>query len=257
MFSSFDMKLKDNVFEELAKSAKFEKLGKGRQGTVLYHNNNNIIPIVRTTTKYNTISQKFIDIHYDIINNILKTTNMNMYFNNALIEMYDKNYTTMGFHSDQALDLDPDSYICLFSCYNNIETKDIRSLKIKNKSTDELSEIKLTHNSIVLFSVNTNSKNLHKIVLDKITSDDIWIGLTFRLSKTFIQFINEIPYFYKTNRILKLANEEETKEFYTLRQKENKSIVFEYPELNYTISMSDMDTGSSVFRIEDVVFSMV
>jgi hypothetical protein len=37
-----------------------------------------------------------------------------------------------------------------------------------------------------------------------------------------------------------LANEEEMKEFYNLRHKENKNIVFEYPEINYTISESDI-----------------
>ena len=245
MFSKYDIKLKDNIFEELANSAKFEKLSKGRQGTVLTHVHNNIIPIVRTTTKYNIPSQPFKQVHCDIINkiNTVLKTNQNLYFNNALIEMYDMNYTTMGEHSDQALDLDPDSYICLFSCYNNIETKDIRSLKIKNKTTNELSEIKLFNNSIILFSVKTNSNYLHKIVLDNVKTNDIWLGLTFRLSKTFIQFINEIPYFYKTNRILRLANEEELKEFYSLRQKENKSIMFEYPELNYTISSSDLIYG--------------
>ena len=242
MFSKHEIKFKDNLFEELANSAKFEQLGKGRQGTVLTRVQNNIIPIVRTTTKYNIPSQHFKQVHCDIIDKIngVFKEKQNLYFNNALIEIYNKDYTTMGEHSDIALDLDLDSYICLFSCYNNAETKDIRSLKIKNKLTNELSEIKLTHNSIVLFSVETNSNYLHKIVLDNMKTNDIWLGLTFRLSKTFIQFINEIPYFYKTDKILKIANEEETKEFYSLRRKENKSIGFEYPELNYTISQSDM-----------------
>ena len=240
MFSKYDIKLKDNIFEELANSAKFEQLSKGRQGTVLLHAQNNVIPIVRTTTKYNIPSQPFKQVHYDIMDKIKKITNQNVYFNNALIEMYDNNYTTMGEHSDQALDLDPESYICLFSCYSNPETKDVRSLKIKNKTDGELSDIKLTHNSIVLFSVKTNSNYLHKIVLDNGSANDMWLGLTFRLSKTFIQFLDEIPYFYKTDRILKLANQAELKEFYSLRQKENKSIGFEYPELNYTISASDL-----------------
>jgi hypothetical protein len=240
MFSKYDIQLKDNLFMELANSAKFEQLGKGRHGTVLLHAQNNIQPIVRTTTKYNIPSQPFKQVHYDIIDKIKKITQLNIYFNNALIEMYDMNYTTMGEHSDQALDLDPDSYICLFSCYDNPEPKDIRTLKIKNKTSGDLSEIKLTHNSIVLFSVKTNSNYLHKIVLDNSSANDMFLGLTFRLSKTFIQFLDEIPYFYKTDRILKLANQEEMKEFYSLRQKENKSIGFEYPELNYTISASDL-----------------
>lgn len=243
MFSIHDIKSKDNLFEELANSAKFEQLGKGRHGTVLMHVQNNIIPIVRTTTKYNINSQLFKQVHYDIMDRIKKITQQNLYFNNALFEIYDKAYTTMGYHSDQALDLDPDSYICLFSCYNNSETKDVRTLKIKNKLAEKLEEteeIKLAHNSIVLFSVKTNSNYLHKIILDNSSTNDIWLGLTFRLSKTFIKFLDEIPYFYKTNRIFKIADQEETKEFYSLRQKENKNIGFEYPELNYTISMSDL-----------------
>ena len=87
MFSKYDIKLKDNLFEELANSAKFEKLGKGRQGTVLTHVQNNIIPIVRTTTKYNNQSQLFKQIHYEIMNkiNYVQKTNQNLYFNNALI----------------------------------------------------------------------------------------------------------------------------------------------------------------------------
>lgn len=235
MFSKFDMDYKNNLFEELSKSTKFEKLGKGRYGAVLADIHKNVVPIVRTTTKYNNPIQKFSQIHYDIMKNI-----KDMHFNNALIEMYDKDYTKMGEHSDQALDLELDSHICLFSCYDNPDTKDIRTLKIKDKITGELSEIFLTHNSIILFSVKTNNKFLHKIVLDNAKTNDKWLGITFRLTKTYIEFINEIPYFYKTDKILKLANEEETKEFYSLRQKENKSIVFEYPEINYTISESDM-----------------
>jgi len=128
----------------------------------------------------------------------------------------------------------------LFSCYDNPDTKDIRTLKIKDKITGELSEISLTHNSIILFSVKTNSNYLHKIVLDKSYADDKWLGITFRLSKTYIEFVNEIPYFYKTDKKLKLANEEEIKEFYKMRQTENKNSVFEYPEINYTISKSDL-----------------
>jgi hypothetical protein len=235
MFSKFDMNYKNNLFEELSKSTKFEKLGKGRYGAVLADIHKNVVPIVRTTTKYNNPIQKFSQIHYDIMKNI-KDIN----FNNALIEIYDKDYTKMGEHSDQALDLDINSYICLFSCYDNPDTKDIRTLKIKNKITGELSEISLTHNSIILFSVKTNSNYLHKIVLDKSYADDKWLGITFRLSKTYIEFVNEIPYFYKTDKKLKLANEEEIKEFYKMRQTENKNSVFEYPEINYTISESDL-----------------
>ena len=260
MFSKHIIKSQDNLFEELANSTKFEESSKGRKGAVLVLANskpNILVPIVRTSTKYNIPAQHFKPVHDVVITQIKKTTQSDVYFNNGLIEIYDNNYTTMGFHSDQAQDLDPDSYICLFSCYSNPGTNNIRSLKIKNKTTEELSEISLDHNSIVLFSVKTNNNYLHKIVLDGFNpnpnsnsnsnpnpnpelSKDMWLGLTVRLSKTIIHFINEIPYFYKTNIVLRLASQEEAKEFYSLRHKENKSIGFEYPELDYTISMSDL-----------------
>ena len=71
-------------------------------------------------------------------------------------------------------------------------------------------------------------------------SQNNWLGITFRLSKTFINFINEIPYFYNSERILKLANNEETKEFYKLRKNENTNIDFKWPNLDYTINKSDL-----------------
>ena len=113
-----------------------------------------------------------------------------MVFNNALIEIYDSTYCSMGFHSDQSLDLANESYICIFSCYNNSNTKYIRKLIIKDKITNVRSTYILEHNSIIVFPLSTNSKYLHKIILDKNGSDDIWLGITFRLSKTLINFID-------------------------------------------------------------------
>ena len=133
-------------------------------------------------------------------------------------------------------------YICLFSCYNNPQTANIRKLKIKNKVTNETSEIELNHYSIVLFSLESNSKHLHKIVLDNPTiNNDEWLGITFRLSKTFIKFINEIAYFNNTYIILKLASKEESKEFYKCRSFENKSIEYKWSDdIFYTINPSDL-----------------
>ena len=41
--------------------------------------------------------------------------------------------STMKYHSDQALDLADNSYICIFSCYDN--PINLRTLRIKNKLT--------------------------------------------------------------------------------------------------------------------------
>lgn len=105
-------------------------------------------------------------------------------------------------------------------------------------------EIPLTHNSVILFSVETNSKFLHKIVLDAkpnqkpLQSDHKWLGITFRKSKTFIQFEDNLPYFSK-GQLLELANEEQKTEFFKLRGQENRIINFVYPELSYTLSVAD------------------
>jgi hypothetical protein len=243
MFSKFIIDYKTNVFEELSKSTKFEDITNGRQGAILIDVKNCLTPIVRTTTIYNKPSQTFNPIHYEIVEKIRAATNMkDLNFNNALIEIYDSKYTTMGFHSDQAQDLDENSFICLFSVYDNASNicdSDIRKLVIKNKQTNESSEVVLDHNSIVLFSLKTNSEYMHKIILESNKSNNKWLGITFRLSKTFIKFINEIPYFTNGKELV-LADENEKKEFYKFRGQENKLIDYKYPELYYTISKSDM-----------------
>jgi len=111
------------TFESLKKSALFEDIALGRKGGVLVSSENNIIPIVRTTTKYIKPAKKFSKIHHELIANIKTAACIpKMEFNNALIEIYDHQYRKMGYHSDQNTDLEKDSYICLFSCYNNPNT---------------------------------------------------------------------------------------------------------------------------------------
>ena len=242
MFTKHIIECKTNIFEELENSVEFEDVNNVRKGAVLVDCKDNLVPIVRTTTVYNKPAQKFLSIHYDIIENIKTVTKCDqLKFNNALIEVYNSNYRSMGYHSDQSLDLDDNSYICLFSCYDNPSNgNDIRKLKIKEKHTKNCSEILLEQNSIVLFSLSTNGKYLHKIVLETNTSSNKWLGITFRLSKTFIQFMDEIPYFYSSNKKLLLANEDEKKEFFRNRGKENSTIAYKYPTMDYTISISDI-----------------
>lgn len=70
----------------------------------------------------------------------------------------------------------------------------------------------MENNSIILFSAEINSKYLHKIKL-KEKKDSNWLGITFRLSKTFIKFRNEIPYF-ENGIELSIADKNEMVEFY-------------------------------------------
>jgi hypothetical protein len=121
----------------------------------------------------------------------------------------------------------------------------IRKLKIKDKVSNEEFEISLTQNSVVLFSVANNNKFLHKIVLDAapnlklLVADNKWLGITFRTSKTYIQFKNSLPHF-PDGKLLELANKEQETEFYKLRGEENRRLDFVYPEVGYTVSTGDM-----------------
>lgn len=246
MFRKITLDYKENLFPELQKTTDFEDVIKGRTGTVLVDVQNNLIPLVRTTTVYTTPPQKFKQVHYDIIDKIKQKTDLNnINFNNALIEIYDNQYCKMGFHSDQALDLQDDSYIAIYSCYENPETlttQKCRKLIVQNKTTKELSEIVMDHNSVILFHTSTNQQYLHKIVLENNHTKNRWLGITFRLSKTFVQHKDNIPHLHPSNKILTLANEEEQKTFYKLRSEENKSTNFQYPEITFTISPSERMT---------------
>ncbi|XWV26749.1 hypothetical protein QJ857_gp0305 [Tupanvirus soda lake] len=241
MFHKYILDFPENFFPDLSKSVKFEYINKCRQGANLIDCANDLVPIVRTTTVYHLPNQKFLPIHYQIIDQIKKVSNYNnLVLNNALIEIYHSDYRTMGFHSDQALDLTDNSMICIYSGYDDPDTKDLRKLVIKNKTTNQYSNITLEHNSVVMFSTETNRNHLHKIVLDKCTTNTRWLGITFRQSKTFIKFQNEIPYFYPDMVQLTLANQIQQKEFYKLRSEENASTNYVYPNINYTISEGDL-----------------
>ena len=237
MFNKKILNFDINLFKQLSESVIFEDIFDGRKGAILVDKKDELIPLVRSTTVYNRPAQLFSKIHYDILEKIKNETNLE--FNNALIELYDSKYCTMGYHSDQALDLADDSYICLFSCYEK-EHKDYRTLKVKEKNSDKTYNIVLDHNSIVYFDTNTNIKHLHKIILEKNTINNRWIGITFRLSKTYIKFVNESPHFIHNNSQLFYANEDQQKEYYKKRSQENLSIDYNYSDINYTVSISDI-----------------
>lgn len=255
MFIKYTVNYSDNIFNQLSECSSFEYLAKGRQGAVLVDSKEGLVPIVRTTTSYQNPAQQFLPIHYDILDNIKRATYSetsirDLHFNNALVEIYDSQYCSMKFHSDQSLDLADNSFICVFSCYDNPNTPDVRKLKIRNKIIQEYSgipdslgikdsEISLDHNTFVLFSLETNYKHLHKIVLEKNTSNSKWLGITFRLSKTYIRFENQIPIMHPSSQILRIASQDQFQQFIKKRGEENRSLQFIYPFFDYTLSPSD------------------
>jgi hypothetical protein len=244
MFNKYFLDLPTNIFKELSESISFENINKGRKATnIIECTDDGLIPLVRTTTIYKNPSQKFSPVHYQIIEKIKKISEYNeINFNSALVEIYNSNYRDMGYHSDQCLDLDKESYICIYSCYDDPETKDLSKLKIKNKITNDCFDITLDHNSIVIFSIDTNQKHLHKIVLEQYTKNNLWLGVTFRQSKTFLITDNNLSCYRikSTNNILTLANENQRKDFYKCRSLEKSNIEYTYPEIDYTISPGDL-----------------
>jgi len=246
-----------DLYSELLKSAVMEDVCKGRKGAVLVKPDElRGVPIVRTTTKYHRPAQCFKPVHDRLTEQIQEQIQRSasslpgFRFNNALIEHYDEGYATMGFHSDQALDLEEDSYIALFSCYKNpsalADTNSApRKLIVQSKEgtgPKEPTEIPMLHNSVIIFSMETNKTFQHKIVLDSTAeggADNPWIGVTFRVSKTFVRF-NGGEVFFQDGTPLRLANRQQSQEFFRQRKLENRQESFRYENIDFTISKSDL-----------------
>ncbi len=232
-----------DLFAELSASARLEAAGKGRQGAVLARiEEAEGVPLVRTTTQYSSPTQRFRAVHERLAQLIQERTAIPVGFNNALIESYTNVYRTMGSHSDQALDLADESYIAVFSCYRHPGASPPRKLVFESKGSGvDTFEIPLTHNSVVAFSVDSNRRFKHKIVLDTPVpeADNPWLGVTFRTSKTFVRFRNGRAYLPQGARLTS-ADDEQRREFYRLRRRENNETDFIYPPLTYTVSESDL-----------------
>ncbi|MFJ2595620.1 alpha-ketoglutarate-dependent dioxygenase AlkB [Streptomyces erythrochromogenes] len=230
-----------DLFAELSASAHLEDVGKGRRGATLTRvDEANGVPLVRTTTQYSSPTQRFRTVHEWLARQIQEQAAISVGFNNALIESYTNAYRTMGSHSDQALDLADDSFIAVFSCYQHPEVSP-RKLIFESKDSDSgRFEIPLTHNSVVAFSVESNRRFKHKIVLDAVpTTDNQWLGVTFRTSKTFLRFRDGHAHLPQGTRLTS-ADDEQRREFYRLRRRENDETDFRYPPLTYTVSESDL-----------------
>ncbi len=233
-------------FEALARGVDFEDVTSGRVGNQLVDVGELGVPLVRTTTQYTRPAHRFSGAHREVAEAIRRVAGEALSFDNALIEIYDRAYFKMGYHSDQALDLAPGSHIALYSCYERPDSRaSLRTLEVKDKATGEQTSIVLEHDSVVWFSLETNTRYAHKIVLDPVPSprspepDNRWLGLTLRKSRTHVRFDDGLPRF-ADGAPLVLADEAQRKAFYRLRGQENRSMEFTYPRLDYTISAADM-----------------
>ncbi|MFG2874532.1 hypothetical protein ACGFYU_05870 [Streptomyces sp. NPDC048337] len=240
---SYDLPTDENLFAELFASVRWEDVGKGRRGATLTKvDEAGGVALVRTTTRYGSPPQRFRAVHERLAQQIQERAAIPVGFNNALIESYTNAYTTMGSHSDQALDLANESFIALFSCYQHPDAIQRRKLIFESKEPGgDRFEIPLAHNSIVAFSVASNRQLRHKIVLDISVQaeDNQWLGVTFRTSKTLVRFRDGHAYLPQGARLMS-ADDEQRREYYQLRRRENQESDFIYPLLTYTISESDL-----------------
>ncbi len=233
-FRSFQ--LADHSFDQLLASARFDDVTKGRRGAVLVKvDGTGAVPIVRTTTQYSSPAQHFGVLHDQLAEEIQRVTSRAL--NNALIEHYTNAYSTMKRHSDQALDLADDSSIAVYSCYRD-PWKPSRHLIVKPKDDNPSFDIPLHHGRVVIFSIETNRRFTHAIALTANAPDNDWLGITFRTSKTFARFVDGIPHVNKAP--LALATEDQRRELFQLRRRENDETDFRYPPIAYTISESDL-----------------
>ena len=231
MFAKIDLDDGTDWFQALSTGVLFERLGPGRRAAVLVAPApDGSVPIVRTTTSFVCPAQTFPASYQELVSLASKTTGAR--FNNALVEIYDA-YASMGFHTDQSIDLEPCSTICLFSCYSTSDKSGARRiLRTRQKATGEERDVDLTQGSLVVFSTATNGLHLHKIM--KQGNGGEWLGLTLRLSKTFV---------HPTAPSVHLASSEERREFVRLKRLENATDgPFAYPDLAFTLSASDLVT---------------
>lgn len=238
-------------FGDAAACVAFESVGKGRLGAVATRIEHGVVPLVRTTTRYTQPAQDFGPLLARLAREIQECAGLKCGFNNALIERYSSAYTRMGMHSDQATDLADGSDIAIVSLYRYPEsTQGVRTLLVESKQSADRFELVLAHASVVVFSLETNARFRHSIVLRRSGAarskgqgprDDgnDWLGITFRTSKTFVRFSSNGPCFVDGSP-LTLANEEQRREFLELRRRENLEGEFRYSPIPYTISESDL-----------------
>ena len=122
-----------------------------------------------------------------------------------------------------ALDLDANTQIAIFSCYSRPELANPpRKLIVQSKEDGITVEIPLTHNSVVVFSLDANRRHRHKIVLDggnHSKHSNEWLGITFRTSKTLVQYRDGAAYF-EDGSPLTVFTESQRGGFYQLRGRE-------------------------------------
>lgn len=238
--ASIPFELEGNVFEELSRDVIFEPFGRGRRCAVgIERNADGGTAMVRSTTKF-LAPHQCMPASIRHLSQRLCGIIPGARFNNALIEQYTHEYRTMGAHSDMALDLADDSWICLFTCYDNPSEPDLRQLVVFDKARKKEQRFLLHHCSAVWFSTADNCTHKHAIlpVGDDISSRSTWLGITFRCSKRSVTH-RDGRTFLETGEELVMATD---RQLYKERGEENATCgPFEYSEAVRVCTVSPSD----------------
>ena len=239
-FRTYEIDAERDPFDEVLATVRFDDVANGRLGAVLVKvDEMGRVPIVRTTTAYRSAAQPFVEVLNRLAKDIQRVASLSCDLDNALVERYTNAYSTMKRHSDQALDLAAESSIAIYSCYRNPSTP-TRRLVVKAKDPDGAAfEIPLAHGSVVVFTLDTNRRFNHTIALAPNAPANEWLGVTLRTSKTYARFEHDEPYLPSGAR-LRIATDEQRRELFQMKARENTETDFTYPPIAYTISEGDL-----------------
>jgi len=232
----------DSLFKSFSQSIALESLAPTRQvANLAVSTSAGHVPIVRTTTSYKHAIQPFppafLALRTAISEAIATQTGHDTSHNNAMVELYNPEYSKMGFHTDQAQDLAEESYICIFSCYEGgtLEVNEPpRILVVKDKRTETIKEIPMRHGECIVFSTATNAAHVHKIVGGGCRRR--WLGVTMRMSKTFVERRGNELYFVESGKLLRHATAEDVVEMRRCKGRENREEDYLWPDMDFTIS---------------------
>lgn len=232
-----------------------EEVAKGRQGAVLLDPHpDGRLPLVRSTTRYTRRHQRVPAVVAEFACGVQAWLKSPKPFNNIMVEKYSSAYRTMGLHTDQALDLDPESLICLVTLYGEDGVEDGRELVVTDKEARDPAavtwRVPLLHGTVVSFSVATNARHTHAIVAARAepaastaaSPGRAWVGITLRTSRRALACPQDGQAELLPGVRLLLAEGKLARAYYCERARENRVVDFEFdPALDHlTISPSDV-----------------
>lgn len=230
MFCKYRLEYWNDAFQEFFHAHAWTNLSHDRRAAMLVLPDADFIPIVRTTCP--TVScWCFGLVHLRLMQAIDSASGNAHSFNNAMAEVYDPEYTKMRFHTDCALDLEDDSEICIFSCYED-ECDHPRTLVTRDKESGKVEEMSMDHLSVIIFDVGANSRHVHKIVSNGCKAR--WLGLTLRTSKTFVT--RQSVVFRHDGSKMTAATEHDRSMLFKLKGQENKLSSFKYPHIQFSLA---------------------